>query len=364
MSAIQAIYVRGHETRQTPTPHTVYRIEVHGAVRSWQVWRRYSEFDDLNTELTKTTSAAPPVALPPKHSFSLSLRRKYNDDKLIEERSEGLEGYLRAILASKDDRWREALAFKEFLEVPVGKTGLPGGSREGTIQFTSSSWLDEQVSLQTIVRDIRADINKRDALSDRGDVSASHQSNVQAKQKLALLVSRVGVLNKGLETLALAGMSEGEVQRRTEIVARLRDDCEKLGKMVVSARQSNRPYASLRDAERNPASQADRAALIGAANGSRPIARVFGAGHAPPQETDETRPLDDNGLVQLQQTQMDNQDSQLTQLSTVLRRQRQIGVAIGSEIEQQNELLDQLTGDLDRVGAKMSAAKKQMNRLG
>jgi len=80
-------------------------------------------------------------------------------------------------------------------------------------------------------------------------------------------------------------------------------------------------------------------------------------------ETDVTRPMDDSGLVQLQVNQMDVQDAQLGQLSAILARQKQIGVAIGSEIEQQNEMLDRLTVDVDRVGGKLAGAKKQMNKL-
>ena len=359
---IQAIYIRGHEERTSPKPHTVYRIEIQASVRSWQMWRRYSEFADLHTELTKSTGSPPPAELPPKHS--LSMFRSHNNPAVLEERREGLERYLRAILSSKDDRWRDAFAFRDFLGVPVGKFQGDGGAG-GSSQFTSSSWLDEHTDLQARIRDVRADVNKRDALSDMGDVSGSHQANVQAKKKLAAALSRVGVLEEGVQHLALAGMSEGELQRRRDMVGRLRDECEKLAKMVTVARLTSRGVGS--SAERNPASEADRAALLSGPSGKpttgfqRPITRVFGG---QPKETDQTRPLDNQGLVQLQQTQIDQQDAQLSQLSAILHRQKQLGVAIGQEIEVQNEMLDDLTGEVDRVGGKLKSAKTQMNRLG
>jgi regulator of vacuolar morphogenesis len=89
---------------------------------------------------------------------------------------------------------------------------------------------------------------------------------------------------------------------------------------------------------------------------------VFGAAAAGPQETAETRPLDDRGLVQLQQQQMDTQDSQLEGLSAILRRQRRLGEEIGREIGEQNELLDDLGTNVDRVGGKLGRAKREMNR--
>lgn len=359
-TAIQAIYIRGYEERKNPKPHTVYRTEIQASVRSWQMWRRYSEFVDLHTELTKSTGAPPPAELPPKHT--LSLFRSNTNPAMLEERRAGLEHYLRAILSAKDERWREAYAFREFLGVPVGKGSAEGGGVAGAGQFTSASWLDEHTDLQARVRDVRADINKRDALSDRGDVSGSHQSNVQAKKKLAAAISRVGVLEDGLQDLGLGGMSEGELQRRRDMVARLRDDCEKLAKMVTVARLTSRGLGTA--SERNPASESDRAALLEQPTNTgtfkRPITRVFGA----PKETEQTRPLDDHGLVQLQHSKMDQQDAELAQLSTILSRQKQLGLAIGQEIAEQNNELDALTGEVDLVGGKLSGAKRQLNRLG
>ena len=356
MTAMQAVYVRGHEERSDPKPHTVYRIEVQASVRSWQMWRRYSEFDELNTELTKLTGSEPPATLPSKHIFSF----RKNGPTILEERRAGLETYLRAIVSSKDSQWRDTTAFKEFLGVPTGK--FSGGEGGSASQFTLSSWLDEQADLQTLVRDIRADINKRNALADMGDVSGSHISNVQAKKKLVTLLDRVGVLARGLEALGMRGMTQGELQRRGDMIARLQDDCEKLGKMVVAARQASRPLTSAaRDG--GPASHVDRASLLTSPQGAsskRPITRVFGG---PPQETEMTRPLDDDGLFQLQKTQMDEQDGQLNQLTAILRRQRQIGTAISSEIEQQNEMLDDLSNEVDRVGSKLGTATKQLRRL-
>ncbi|KAF9056227.1 syntaxin [Panaeolus papilionaceus] len=363
MTAIQAVFIRGFEERSKPKPHTVYEIDVQAQVRSWQMWRRYSEFDDLHTALTKSTGSPPPAPLPPKQKFSLI--RSHSDAKLLEERRNGLEAYLRAIISAKDDKWRETHAFKTFLGVPLGKQPLTTGGTEsssGDVQFSFSSWLDEHAELQTRLRDVWADINKRDALSDRGDVPAAHRSNVAAKAKLAGVLSRIGVLGQGLQELAMKGMSEGELQRRTDMVARLQDDCEKLGKVVSVARHAlARPgtTSSAASSAIDAASQSDRDALMGAAS-SKPVRRVFGA---PPAETEITRPLDDTGLLNLQQTQVQQQDNQLSKLTTILTRQKQLGQAISSEIALQIEMLDDLGNEVDRVGGKLDNADRQLNKI-
>jgi len=372
-TAIQAVYVRGHEERTDPKFHIVFRIDIQAHVRSWQMWRRYSEFTDRHIELTKSVGVPPPSPLPPKHAFAML--RSLKNEALLEGRRAGLETYLRAIVSAKDSRWLDTFALREFLGIPTGKQAASGtgglgsiGDGVGGLQFTSSTWLDEHMDLQARVRDIRADINKRDALAERGDVGGAHSTNVQAKKKLAGVLTRVGVLVAGLDALVVqSGMSEGELQRRTDMVARLQDDCEKLAKMLTVA---TRQQTSSSSAGRNTTAASDRAALFGGgarggepAVSSKPIARVFGVPQ-PPKETEETRPLDDHGVVQLQQAKMDQQDAQLSQLTAILQRQKQLGTAINNELAQHIELLDGLHNDVERVGGKLTAAKKQLNRLG
>src|SRR6266567_9371614 len=186
-TAIQAVYVRGHEERLEPKSHIVFRIDIQAHVRSWQMWRRYSEFTDLHTELTKSVGAPPPSPLPPKHAFAML--RSPKNEALLEERRAGLEIYLRAVVSAKDSRWLDAFAFRDFLGIPIGKQAAMSGIGDlasvgggkggkgvvggGGLQFTSSTWLDEHMDLQARVRDIRADINKRDAFSERGDVGGA-----------------------------------------------------------------------------------------------------------------------------------------------------------------------------------------------
>lgn len=357
MTTVQAVFIRGHEDRALPKPHVVYRIEIQSGVRSWQVWRRYSEFAELHTELHKTTGENPPAPLPPKHAFSLF--RSRDDPALLEERRSGLETYLRAIVGAKDSKWADAFAFRDFLGIPVGKPGGLGGGGQGSTAFTSSSWLDEHTDLQARVRDIRADVNRRDALSSGNDVGGAHTANVQAKKKLAGVLTSIGALERGLDELGLGGMAEGELQRRRDMTARLRDDCEKLAKIVTVARHVAPPPG----APLGGAADSDRAALLqtGSAFGAKP-ARVFGA--PKPVETEETRPLDDQGLLQLQQHKMTAQDQSLEQLSTILRRQKQIGVAIHNEVSEQDEMLDDLNNQVDNVGGRLKKAKNSLNRLG
>jgi len=175
----------------------------------------------------------------------------------------------------------------------------------------------------------------------------------------------VDLLANSLEYLSLNGMSQGELHRRSELVARIQDDCQKLGTMVLAP---NRNLVATSSSSNDSISDAKRELLGSSQNPNpitdRPIARVLGGSRPPPRETAATRPLDDEGVYHLQQEQMERQDSHVSQLAAILQRQKHLGIAIGDEIAQQNTMLDELDTDVDKYGSKLSKAKKQLNRLG
>src|SRR5207244_5440108 len=70
--------------------------------------------------------------------------------------------------------------------------------------------------------------------------------------------------------------------------------------------------------------------------------RVFGNVRAMPAETEQTRGLDNEGLVKLQKQAMEDQDQHVERFTAILNRQKHIGLAIGNELEIQNELLSEL----------------------
>ena len=360
-AAVQSVAITGTKDRSSPKPHTVYEISITTPMRTWQMWRRYSEFVELHDELMKACSAPPPSELPGKHIWSL--KSSFHNEALIAERKTGLETYLRTIVASKDPQWRDTPAFRQFLGIPVTKYQEAQASKAGLGPvFSTASWIEEHNDLQTLVREVKASLNKRDSLWDVGDTRASSSANIHAKRRLADLVDRVGSLAKGLQSLSEAGLSQGELQRRTDMVTKLQDECEQLGKIVAIARNPNRQPRASTSADATTSNNNARTSLLSGPL-SRPIARVFGAPQPVPEETVETRPLDDRGLIQLQKQKIVDQDTHLNNLSAILQRQMHIGLAISTEIEEQNKILDEMTDDVDRVTGKIKKASKTMARL-
>ncbi|CAG8472760.1 9923_t:CDS:2 [Diversispora eburnea] len=355
---IQNIYIRDTETRNTPKPHIVYRVEVHAAVRTWSIWKRYSEFEELNYKLVRIFPLnPPPYEMPVKHYFQSTL----GNPALVEERRRGLEEFLRGILFHKDDRWRETDEWKEFLAIPTGRP------LDASAMYTSESWLDECNQAQSITKEIRSLLNRRETHIARNEVQASHNCGVQAKKNLTTLGVRVSQLESGLIGLAKGTgrdrktMSEGELRRRQDILNDLKDEKDTLTKLVLA----NRPDISK---STTPASSGDRASLFRQpvqpiSKRAPPSRRVFGNTRALPAETELTRGLDNEGLVNLQKTTMEDQERHVEQFSAILSRHKQLGLAIGQELEIQNQMLSELDEGIDQTSSKLRFTTRKMNSI-
>jgi len=222
--------------------------------------------------------------------------------------------------------------------------------------MTASSWLTEHAGVSGVLRSARAALLKRDALARAGDPS-SRSAGGEARKALRDAGPRIDTLEQALDTPSLASLGEGERRRRADLISALRAEHANLLRTAeAGVRRATTPPGS--------GSSSPMPGTMPSA-GMQQLApgRVFGR-RSPPKETTETRPLDDRGLVQLQQTRIKEQDAQLGTLSGLLQKQRQMGEEIGTEINVQNEMLEQLDQDVTRFGAKMGRAKRQMNRLG
>lgn len=396
---IQAIFIRETQIRSVPKPHVVYKVEVHAAVRNWVVWKRYSEFFKLNAQFQSIfPKQTTPVRLPPKRYFPST----FSDPEKIEERRRGLEDYLRGILSSRDDRWRLTDIWKDFLAIPTGR------SLDASTTYTSESWLDEYTAMSQTTREIRSLINKKSTHMARNEISASHNCTVQAKKLLMNLSSKLSNLEAGLFGLANSatyegGLSEGELRRRQDMLSALKDEKDTLLKLASTGRQDqDLLYQKSTSTTNQTTNNGDRKSLFGdhannnfygattttnddnygfptAANNQamkeKPMrqhsintntGRAFGAAALKRQqakETEATRGLDNEGLLVYQNQIMEDQDQQVKQFGAILARQKQLGISIGHELETQNEILDELDGDVGRTQTKLKFANKKLQKI-
>ncbi|KAJ1978302.1 hypothetical protein H4R34_003254 [Dimargaris verticillata] len=501
MEQVKNVTVPRYRRVTSPDDHVEYQVVVQAAVKSWAIWRRYSDFEALHKALGAQCPhlPAPPESLPPKSwpqlAWDLGItnlsskmwtglvgpplpgdtKAAYGpagypelpiDDRIrpkLEERRQGLQRYLRAILATPEPGWRESGPWHRFLEVPEvrygtrgmqrapkGSSSRPpsasdGASTQGAHNYqpnlatrdvngatwTAQSWVDELRDLTVLNREIRSLLVKRDLGASRNEVSIVHQCTLRAKQLLAEGNNRGVALEQALGMLTAAKrLSPGESRRRQDALVAWRDEANLLNRLVTGGGSSggnshsivnSGPNESLwdqgdsvqctsgspqraasvrssRDAsshgQAHPSVAAVARARVDASASppslstpsaspssnsnlhkhqlltSRQSTRIFGKAaqlassrSAKPQETEETKAYSNTDLLTLQTERMKSQDDQVLQFSSILRRQREVGLAIGQELDIHNQLLGEFSEDLDRTGNKLNNARKQLNRI-
>ncbi|CUS11125.1 unnamed protein product [Tuber aestivum] len=362
-------------------PHTVYHILLRLPLRSITVKKRYNDFVELHSRLTDIVGSVPPKPLPPKSYFS----RTVNNPVMTEERRDGLEKYLLGILRSDDPRWRDSPAWRTFLNLPANWSAgssaasstsslgymLGGGIAGGGGPITDPTlWLDTHRELKTLLHDARMYLSKRDQARSAGE---QHEASAGAKRCLVKVGSLITALDSGLKELGGSGrgnngwgagkegkeLLDGEIRRRKDLVSsarKERDGLESLANSLASKRAAQSSSAAA-------AMAADKNALFAGTSASR---NTFGGGRvlgAPLPETEHTRELDNQGVLQLNDQYMREQDRAVEGMLKNVGRMKEIGAAIGEEIDLQNKMLEDLDHDVDKVGKKMKIAKKRVNKI-
>ncbi|KAF2236387.1 hypothetical protein EV356DRAFT_512987 [Viridothelium virens] len=380
---------------ETSKPYTLYHIHLPHPLRTLVLQKRYSDFLDLHSSLSTQAGTPPPAPLPPKTWFGSTV----SSPTLTESRRRGLEIYLQAIATSPDSQWRSTSAWQSFLSLPSNpfSTSLTSSSTVPTTNRptirTSAHWLDAHTTLKTQLRDARQAIARREQRET--SVAAAHEASAEAKKALVRAGTLIAELERGLRTLQEGDsgekLAEGEVRRRRDMLSGARKEREALesvlsstmpragggggggGGMGAAAKENggvSSPGGAVGGVKSSgAATAADKSALLsgapsqhqqgGAGRGGR--RRVLGA--APVPETVQTRELDNEGVLQLQQQIMSQQDEDVVDLAKVVRRMREMGVQINDELDVQKAMLDMVDEDVERVDGKIKIAKKRVGEI-
>ena len=108
----------------------------------------------------------------------------------------------------------------------------------------------------------------------------------------------------------------------------------------------------------------DKAELLagsGAAPAVKAGRRAIGV---PLPETERTIERDNQGVLQLQQEMMQEQNQSIDTLSKIVQRQKQLGMAIHQEVEEQTRILEYMDGDVNRLQGKVKVVSGRTKKLG
>ena len=219
-------------------------------------------------------------------------------------------------------------------------------------------WLDLHREVKGCLHEARLFLGKRDGATS---AAAQYEAGAGAKSCLVKAGSLLGYLEEGLKGMAEergeGKLGAGEVRRRKDLLGSARVEKEGLEKLAVSLAVKSRGSAGNGSVAANPQ---DKGALFGPGV-SKPSGRVLGGPPVP--ETETTRALDNDGVLQLQKQMMQDQDLDVDELAKIVRRQKEMGLAIHGELELQNEMLGRIDADADRVKSKIDVAKKRVKKI-
>ncbi|RKP11649.1 hypothetical protein BJ684DRAFT_2542, partial [Piptocephalis cylindrospora] len=345
---------------------TTYQVALTTPLRSWSVRHRYSDFTQLHdTLLQQFPQHPPPLPLPPKHFRIPLFSASALNPASLEARRIGLQSYLRAIAEDEDARWRETNEWKNFLDIPVAR------SIQGSAEAMSSrAWLEVHRRIQEGLQEVRAGLHRRDAYARRSEVAGARREGLEARSRLRHLGADLQGLESQLRVASeQSTILDGEARRRGDLLEELKGERRLLERLADVAAPLNR--TSTPPAEERTGLLGDRSATLPPSSSSPSHSpfightfstRAFGRSPTAP-ETQETRGLDNAGIVQLQRGHMQQQDQAVQDLGSVVRRQLEIGKAIHGELELQNDMLDEMTEEVDRLGTKVRAARRQAERI-
>ncbi|KAL3132216.1 hypothetical protein ABBQ32_008806 [Trebouxia sp. C0010 RCD-2024] len=204
---------------------------------------------------------------------------------------------------------------------------MPSGLRSDT-----DKWLGSYEEATTLANDALGSIQERNLKHANGGPEASRIS-AAVRRKLATLGTSLNKLADLLESPECSSVSEHEKNRRRDLITALRNRREQ---MQLSLKRDH--------------SQQNRSALL----------QQSGQLSSPARETDRTAELDNQGILQMQQDVMQEQDQNLTAMEQSVASTRHLALTINEELHVQERLLEDFEEEVDVSHNKLRAAQKRI----
>jgi regulator of vacuolar morphogenesis len=291
---------------------TYYTVQVSIERSTYNVMKRYSDFEEFHTSIEQEMGERAPVDLPPKKWIGNRGR------EFLEDRRRRLEIYLRSM--AKREEWRDSLAFQQFVEVTKHMN-------QNKTELNKGEWTRKVTEAKDFIH--RA--------SQAGGGADERKYSVMAGAKIKELENHL-VGNHGL--------GDGEYRRRKDLLHDLSRSLLNINKGAAS--DSPMPSSGTVSSLFNTSSKRVLGGGGGASGGA---------------ETDRTRDLNNADLMVQQKDDMSDQDQVIQLLRSTIQRQRELGEQINEEIVNQNQLLDELDADTHQFSSRLNQAKKRVSKF-
>ncbi|KAJ3171808.1 hypothetical protein HDU87_008276 [Geranomyces variabilis] len=216
----------------------------------------------------------------------------------------------------------------------------------------TSDWSKERFSLDLLSEDASALILERKHAARTG--VSTVELDVQIETTLAKFKAGVARLEESLSVAEEeSGRDPGDLRQWEEAVLQLSQQYDRL---EIMARGEEGGLAAARQTLlARPTSSPRQAAPKGkAVRFNEPL------GGADGDDSEDDHP---QGALQLQQRIMDDQDTQLDELSATIGRQKQIGIMINDELDLHVDLLLETEDRVDSTQRRLAGAGRRLERV-
>ncbi|KNC81826.1 hypothetical protein SARC_05863 [Sphaeroforma arctica JP610] len=265
--------------------------------------------------------------LPGRLNFGKSIQT------LAEERCKPLETYLKVLLLENDQSVISNPHISAFLDLR---------DRLKTNINRSDTWSGECEDLLNLANEIAANITSRNTYRTQ-----------HKKDDPELVRNLRGKLsNISTKSRSLARVLEGAASELTEAeLIRRQNSLDLLRSRIVELERLERAEGD--EVEDNRAQRSE----VPDRNRNTPRGRVWG------KETEATKGKTTHEVVDLQRDVMAAQDAGLDRLAEVVQRQKHVASAIGNELDEQNRLLEDLDGRVERTHGQLANTTKRVMKL-
>lgn len=320
---------------------TYYHVDIRLPLRALAVQKRYNDFvalvEDLCDEIGISVADFPHL-LPPKRCFF------YSQKRIVEERTQLLTLFMNGVVEDRDLQNRKSV--HRFFDLPKNFKFTPGmyqtRNAEALVPTETAEPANAQESAQEardlkfVIDDDTSEISAAQWLAYlrmvRYSVASLSHESVESRVAARELVNNyikpnVAKLAASLAFLGKKGLDDAEKKKRTTM---LQETNAKIGLFM-----------------KGPAEQRKETA----------------AAPVKAEETAETIPLSNKELLQQQEQIHKQQDEEVEELRKLIARQREIGLAINHEVEEQNEILDSFGEEVEQLLEKLRGARARARKV-
>lgn len=210
------------------------------------------------------------------------------------------------------------------------------------------AWMGEIKETKSLLTEAQTLVAERSAKLKQGEDAA--KLSAVSRRKLKTLEDHILKLTQLLKKLA-PYLTKTEAGKRGEEINKVSREVESL---TMTLRKECRPPPPTPGASGSPSKQAS------GKGAQEDVAAMVPQG---PRETNRTEGLNNPQLVGLQRQMLQEQDSQLDQLSSHISRLSSISQAVNEEITLQNQMLDELGSNMDKSSGQLKTSGKTVQAI-